>query len=88
MRDDGGVNVAALLGSLARQPGQLPQLLRLAFDARAARAALFRGRRLLGAGLGFPHFPKDFRVYPCLLYGRGGCDGHLDRSCSMASASR
>jgi adenosylhomocysteine nucleosidase len=58
MRDDGSVNVAALLGSLARQPGQLPKLLRLSFDARAARAALFRGRRLLGAGLGFPHFPK------------------------------
>jgi adenosylhomocysteine nucleosidase len=58
MRPDGGVNVAALLRSLAGRPDQLPALLRLAFDARAARAALFRGRRLLGAGLGFPDFPE------------------------------
>ena len=58
MRADGGVNVAALLRSLAGRPSQLPALLRLAFDARAARAALFRGRRLLGAGLGFPDFPE------------------------------
>jgi adenosylhomocysteine nucleosidase len=57
MRADGGINVAALLGSLARHPGQVPQLLRLASDARSARAALLRGRRLLGAGLGFPDFP-------------------------------
>ena len=58
MRPDGGVNLAALLRSLAARPGQLPALLRLALDARAARAALFRGRRLLGAGLGFPDFPE------------------------------
>jgi hopanoid-associated phosphorylase len=58
MRPDGGVNVAALLRSLAGRPSQLPALLGLALDARAARAALLRGRRLLGAGLGFPDFPK------------------------------
>jgi adenosylhomocysteine nucleosidase len=58
MRPDGGVNVAALLRSLAGRPSQLPTLLCLALDARAARAALFRGRRLLGAGLGFPDFPE------------------------------
>jgi adenosylhomocysteine nucleosidase len=58
MRADGGVNVAAILRSLAGRPGQLPTLLRLALDARAARAALFRGRRLLGAGLGFPDFAE------------------------------
>jgi adenosylhomocysteine nucleosidase len=58
MRSDGGVNVAAFLLSIARRPGQLPQLFLLARDAQAARAALFRGRRLLGTGLGFPDFPK------------------------------
>jgi hopanoid-associated phosphorylase len=58
MRPDGGVNLAAVLHSLARRPGQLPQLLRLAADARAARSALFRGRRMLRAGLGFPDFPE------------------------------
>jgi adenosylhomocysteine nucleosidase len=56
MRADGGINLPRLLGSLARRPGQVPQLLRLASDAQAARAALLRGRRLLGAGFGFPNF--------------------------------
>lgn len=58
MRADGGVNLTALLRSLAGQPSQLRPLLCLAMDARAARAALFRGRRLLGTGLGFPDFPE------------------------------
>jgi adenosylhomocysteine nucleosidase len=56
MRPDGGVNIGAVLASLARQPGQLPQLIRLARDARAARTALFRGSRLLGPGFGCPRF--------------------------------
>ncbi len=56
MRPDGGVDARAVLGSLARQPSQLPRLVRLALDARAARAALLRGRRMLGPGLGFPGF--------------------------------
>ncbi|WP_088347879.1 MULTISPECIES: phosphorylase [Rhodomicrobium] len=58
MRPDGGVNLPALLGSLARRPSQLPVLLRLAMDARAARSALLRGRRLLGTGFAFPDFPE------------------------------
>jgi hopanoid-associated phosphorylase len=58
MRGDGGLNFTALLLSLARRPGQLPQLILLARDAQAAKAALFRGRRLLGTGLGFPNFSK------------------------------
>jgi adenosylhomocysteine nucleosidase len=53
MREDGGIDLAAVLGSLARNPGQLPALLRLAADARAARAALLRCHDLLGPGLGF-----------------------------------
>jgi hypothetical protein len=39
-----------------QQPGQLPELVRTALDAYIARAALRRGRRLLGAGLSFPYF--------------------------------
>ena len=58
MRTDGGVDVAAVLRSLASHPGQLPALLRLALDARSARAALLRGRLALGPGLGFPNFPE------------------------------
>ena len=51
---DGRINRAAILGSLARRPGQLPLLVRTAIDARTAFRALSRGRRLLGPGLGYP----------------------------------
>ncbi len=56
LRPGGAPDIAAVLGSVLRRPGQLPSLLRIAADARAARAALQRGRRLLGAGLAFPDF--------------------------------
>jgi hopanoid-associated phosphorylase len=48
----GGVALAAVLGSLWREPGQLPKLLAAARDTRAALAALAHGARRLGAGLG------------------------------------
>jgi hopanoid-associated phosphorylase len=51
---DGGISRGAVLGSLARSPGQLPALLRTAVDARRAFRALLRGRRLLGPGLAYP----------------------------------
>ena len=54
LRADGAPDVPAVLWSLLRQPGQLPGLLRVAADARAARRALLRGRRRIGAGLGCP----------------------------------
>lgn len=56
MRADGTINRRAVLGSLLRRPGQLPQLLRNALDTRRAMRALSRGRRLLGPGLGYPDF--------------------------------
>lgn len=56
MRADGGIDIAAVLASLAWQPGQIPQMIRLALDMRAAKRALLRGRRMLGPGLGFPGF--------------------------------
>jgi hopanoid-associated phosphorylase len=51
---DGRIKRGAVLGSLARVPGQLPLLLRTAVDARSAFSALLRGRRLLGPGLAYP----------------------------------
>lgn len=51
---DGRIRHAAVLGSLARTPTQLPLLLRTALDARTAMRALSRGRRLLGPRLGYP----------------------------------
>jgi hypothetical protein len=54
LRPDGGVAVKAVLASLARQPGQIPRMMRLALDMQAAKSALLRGRRMLGPGLGFP----------------------------------
>jgi hopanoid-associated phosphorylase len=59
LRPDGTPDVGAVLRSVLRQPQQLPTLVRTAFDLGIARAALYRGRRMLGAGLGFPHFGND-----------------------------
>jgi hypothetical protein len=53
MRPDGSVKIGAVLGSLAKSPGQLPALLRVAADTRRALAALLRCHDLLGPGLGF-----------------------------------
>jgi adenosylhomocysteine nucleosidase len=58
LRPNGTPDAGAVLRSLARQPGQFFTLFRTALDARAAHAALLSGRRLLGAGLGFPDFGK------------------------------
>jgi adenosylhomocysteine nucleosidase len=54
MRADGRPDVLAVVRSLAQQPRQVFALMRVIADARAARSALFRGRRRLGAGLSFP----------------------------------
>lgn len=53
MRPDGGTNIAAVLRELIAGPSQLSGLLRVAFDAYAARRALLRARRLLGPDFGF-----------------------------------
>jgi len=58
LRHDGTADVFAVLRSVMRQPSQLPALTRTALDARVAAAALRRGRRLMGAGLGFPYFSE------------------------------
>jgi len=55
LRPDGTADIVAVFQSVVQQPSQLPALVRTAFDAGIARAALHRGRRMLGAGLGFPH---------------------------------
>jgi adenosylhomocysteine nucleosidase len=46
---DGEVDIPATLGALVRNPRDLSVLFRLAFDARAAFAALSRARALLGS---------------------------------------
>jgi len=56
MRPNGTTDIGAMLRYVMRRPAQLPALLRTALDARAARASLLRGRRLLGPGLGMPQF--------------------------------
>jgi hypothetical protein len=49
MRADGEVDLAAVVGALLRDPGQLPALIRLALDSRDAFSALVSARALLGA---------------------------------------
>ncbi len=48
MRADGKVDLAAILASLAKNPAQLPGLIRTGLEARAAFAALLRCRQRLG----------------------------------------
>ena len=52
VRPDGTTDIGAVVRNLARAPGALPSLLRLAVDAEKAFRALGRCRRLLGFGLG------------------------------------
>jgi adenosylhomocysteine nucleosidase len=53
MRPDGGTSVMAVIRELISGPTQLAGLLRVAFDAYAARRALLRARELLGPDFGF-----------------------------------
>ena len=58
MRPDGGMNLAGVLSSLARDPRQLPDLIRTGRDAEVAfrRLALLGGDHLLcGPGIGCPY---------------------------------
>ena len=52
MRPDGGMALGAVLAALARDPAQLPALIRTGLEAGAAFRALGRANRLLGPGLG------------------------------------
>jgi adenosylhomocysteine nucleosidase len=54
VRADGAIDLAALIRAIARQPGELPMLLRTALDALIGFSALLRCRQLLGPGLGLP----------------------------------
>jgi hopanoid-associated phosphorylase len=58
LRPGGNPDLAAVLRSVLEQPRQLPDLMRLALDATIARAALRRGRALLGPALAFPDFSE------------------------------
>src|SRR3954463_278216 len=51
-RSDGTIDPLAVVRSLVRYPRDLAGLIRMSFDARAARATLVRGSSLLGPGLG------------------------------------
>jgi hopanoid-associated phosphorylase len=51
-RADGTIDPLAVVRSLIRYPRDLAGLIRMSFDARAARATLVRGSGLLGPGLG------------------------------------
>lgn len=56
MKPDGGMNLAGVLASVARDPRQLPALVRTGRDAGRAFGALLRGHDLLGPGIGRPDF--------------------------------
>jgi hypothetical protein len=56
LRLDGTPDVPAVFRSVWQNPGQIPSLIRTALDAHIAERALRRGRKQLGAGLGFPYY--------------------------------
>jgi adenosylhomocysteine nucleosidase len=56
MRLDGAIAFGALVRSLLADPGQIPQLIRTALDARAAFKTLLRSRNMLAVGFGLPNF--------------------------------
>ncbi len=53
MKPDGGMDILAVLKSLAADPRQLPALIRTGMEAETAFRALLRGCDRLGAALGF-----------------------------------
>jgi hypothetical protein len=57
VRANGTIDFAAVIRSLAREPSDLPMLLRTTLDALIGFAALFRCRQLLGPTLGLPALP-------------------------------
>jgi adenosylhomocysteine nucleosidase len=52
LKPDGGIDFAATLKSLARDPLQIPALIRTGIDTAIAVSALRRARSLLGGGFG------------------------------------
>ncbi|WP_336488555.1 phosphorylase [Methylobacterium nigriterrae] len=54
LKPDGEPDIRVILAALARDPGKLSAIIRLARDSSAAFSALARARALLGAGLGMP----------------------------------
>ena len=57
-RADGTIDPVAVMRSLVRHPRDFLGLIRMSFDARAARATLVRGSALLGPGLGLLDAPQ------------------------------
>jgi len=57
VRANGTIDLAAVIRSLAKEPSDLPMLLRTTLDALIGFAALFRCRQLLGPALGLPALP-------------------------------
>jgi len=55
LRSNGKPNLRAVFNSIRKEPRQLPDLMRLAFDTHVARRALRSGRQKLGAALAFPY---------------------------------
>jgi len=64
MRPGGAIDGLAMLGSLLRRPGQLPDLLATMVHAGRAFRVLSRGNNALGPSLGFPSFPTIHRSSP------------------------
>ena len=63
LRADGTPDIVEVLRSVMREPRQMPALLRVAADARAALLALRSGRRRLGVGLELSGFRAEWEAH-------------------------
>ena len=58
MRPNGTTDIAAMIWSMLKRPGDFPAVVRTALDARAARATLLRGRPFLQPAFAVSTFQK------------------------------
>jgi hypothetical protein len=58
MRPTGGIDFGAVFRAIGRAPRQLPALIRTAWEAEVAFAALFRCRHALTGGFAGPELGK------------------------------
>jgi hypothetical protein len=75
MRANGTTDIGAMIRSVLSSPLEIPALIRTALDARAARATLIRGRKLLD-----PTFKTSAKVNePVLVKARPKAIAHSSR---------
>jgi hopanoid-associated phosphorylase len=89
LRQNGTPDVLAVVRSLLRTPSQLPDLIRVARDARTARNALHLARERMGVRLGFPHHDRrEFDRAPAVIQSYDGSNVQVARDHVLIAGQR